>query len=235
MTKKEKANFLFLCLAGIFIASLVSCNLIFQKFFEIEIWIPFVGIYVFQQSVGLLPYPITFLVTDIISELYGHKKANQVVTAGLIASVFMVIVVSIADMMPSAPFGVGGDTFSKVFGLSSVAVFASMVAYLFAQYIDVRLFHFWKKLTKGKHLWLRNNASTMCSQVIDTFAVLFLLFYFGAIVHPPEYTQFQYFMKLLMNGVLFKMFFAAFDTPIIYGLLYFIRNKFSLQFGEELS
>ena len=147
----------------------------------------------------------------------------------------MVIVVSIADMMPSAPFGVGGDTFSKVFGLSSVAVFASMVAYLFAQYIDVRLFHFWKKLTKGKHLWLRNNASTMCSQVIDTFAVLFLLFYFGAIAHPPEYTQFQYFMKLLMNGVLFKMFFAAFDTPIIYGLLYFIRNKFNLQFGEELS
>ena len=208
----KHSNFLFLCLAGIFISSLVSCNLIFQKFFEIEIWLPFIGSYIFQQSVGLLPYPITFLVTDIISELYGHKKANQVVTVGLIASVFMVLVVSIADMVPSAPFGVGSDTFSKVFGLSSVAVFASMVAYLFAQYIDVRLFHFWKKLTNGKHLWLRNNASTMCSQIIDTFAVLFLLFYFGAIAHPPDSTQLQYFIKLLMNGVLFKIFFVCLEV-----------------------
>ena len=232
---QKNANFLFLCLAGVFISSLVSCNLIFQKFFEIEIWIPFFGSYLFQQSVGLLPYPITFLVTDIVSELYGHKKANQVVSAGLVASVFMVIVVTIADIIPSAPFGVGSETFSKVFGLSSVAVFASMVAYLFAQYIDVRLFHFWKKLTNGKHLWLRNNASTMCSQIIDTFAVLFLLFYFGAIMHPPEYTQSQYFVKLLMNGVLFKIFFAAFDTPIIYALLYFIRKKYNLKFGEELT
>ena len=84
--KKAQANFLFLCLSSIFIASLVSCNLIFQKFFPIDIWIPFFGIYTFQQSVGLLPYPITFIVTDIISELYGKQKANQVVTTGLIAS-----------------------------------------------------------------------------------------------------------------------------------------------------
>ena len=83
---------LYLVLAGIFIASLVSCNLIFQKFFQIDIWIPFIGSYTFEQSVGLLPYPVTFLVTDIISEIYGRKKANQVVTAGLIASLFMLII-----------------------------------------------------------------------------------------------------------------------------------------------
>ena len=224
---RRDANFLFLCLASIFIASLVSCNLIFQKFFQIEIWIPFIGSYMFQQSVGLLPYPITFIVTDIISELYGKKKANQVVTAGLLASIFMLLVVLVSSSIPSAPFGIGDDIFNQVFGLSSAAVFASMIAYLFAQYIDVRVFHFWKKLTNGKHLWLRNNASTMFSQFIDTFLVLFLLCYFNVI-------PWDIFGQLLLNGFLFKVIFAAIDTPIIYGALYLARKKFNLKFGEEL-
>ena len=225
--ERSNANFIYLCLASIFISSLVSCNLIFQKFFEIDIWIPFIGIYTFQQSVGLLPYPITFLVTDIISELYGKKKANQVVTAGLVASIFMVLVVTVSDQIPSAPFGVGSEIFSKVFGLSSAAVFASMIAYLFAQYIDVRLFHYWKNLTKGKHLWLRNNASTMFSQFVDTFLVLSLLCYFNVI-------EWGMFNQLLLNGFLFKVIFAAIDTPIIYGILFLVRKKFNLKFGEEL-
>lgn len=228
MISRKDSNFIYLCLAGVFISSLVSCNLIFQKFFEIDIWIPFIGMYTFQQSVGLLPYPITFLVTDIISELYGQKKANQVVTAGLVASVFMVGVVTVADQIPSAPFGIGSETFSKVFGLSSAAVFASMMAYLFAQYIDVRIFHYWKNLTKGKHLWLRNNASTMFSQFVDTFVVLALLCYFSVI-------DWGMFNQLLLNGFLFKVFFAAVDTPIIYGVLFFVRKKFNLKFGEEFS
>ncbi len=226
--KDNSANFLFLCLAGIFITSLVSCNLIFQKFFEIDIWLPFVGTYTFQQSVGLLPYPITFIVTDVISELYGKKKANQVVTVGLIASMFMLIIVTVSDIIPSAPFGIGSDVFSKVFGLSSAAVFASMMAYLFAQYVDVRLFHFWKKITDGKHLWFRNNASTIFSQFIDTAVVLLLLCYFNVI-------EWDMFSQLLLNGFLFKVIFAALDTPIIYGILFFARKKFNLKFGEELS
>jgi len=226
--KDNSANFLFLCLAGIFITSLVSCNLIFQKFFEIDIWFPFVGTYTFQQSVGLLPYPITFIVTDVISELYGKKKANQVVTVGLIASMFMLIIVTVSDIIPSAPFGIGSDVFSKVFGLSSAAVFASMMAYLFAQYVDVRLFHFWKKITNGKHLWFRNNASTIFSQFIDTAIVLLLLCYFNVI-------DWGMFSQLLLNGFLFKVIFAALDTPIIYGILFFARKKFNLKFGEELS
>ena len=226
--KKDKANFLFLCLAGIFITSLFSCNLIFQKFFEINIWLPFIGVYTFQQSVGLLPYPITFIVTDVISELYGKSKANQVVTVGLIASLFMLLIVTVSDLIPSASFGVGSDIFSKVFGLSSAAVFASMMAYLFAQYVDVRLFHFWKELTNGKHLWLRNNASTMLSQFIDTAIVLLLLCYFSIL-------EWNMFYQLLLNGFLFKVLFAAIDTPIIYGILFFARKKFNLRFGEELS
>ena len=224
-TQQER---LYLFLTGIFIASLVSCNLIFQKFFQIDIWLPFIGWYTFTQSVGLLPYPITFLVTDIVSEIYGKRRADQVVMSGLIASIFMLFIVSIANYTQAADFGIDSDTFSKVFGLSGAAVFVSMVAYLVAQFIDVRLFHFWKKLTKGKHLWLRNNASTIFSQMIDTFSVLFLLCYFNVI--PWDMLG-----VLFINGFLFKVFFAAFDTPFFYIISYVLRKKFSLNLGEELS
>ena len=229
MNKNKSAESLYLILASIFIASLVSCNLIFQKFFQFDIWLPFIGDYTFAQSVGLLPYPITFLVTDIISEIYGQKRASRVVTAGLFASIFMLIIVTISDLSQAAPWSpVDNQTFSKVFGLSGAAVFASMMAYLIAQYIDVRVFHFWKKLTNGKHLWLRNNASTVFSQFIDTFSVLFLLCTFDVITWDR-------FSILLMNGFLFKVFFAAFDTPIFYFFSWYLKKKFNLKDNEDLS
>ena len=228
-SKSKKSELqLFIVLASVFIASLVSCNLIFQKFFTIDIWIPFIGSYSFEQSVGLLPYPITFLVTDVISEIYGQKRANQVVLSGLIASIFMLLIVTIADFVQAAAWSpINNEIFSQVFGLSAAAVFASMLAYLFAQFVDVRLFHFWKKLTNGKHLWLRNNASTIFSQFIDTFSVLFLLCYFGAI-------KWDMFWILFTNGFLFKVFFAAFDTPLFYLCSYYLKKKFNLKLNEEV-
>ena len=161
---KNQAQSLFLILSGIFIAALVSCNLIFQKFFT---WSPF-GLYTFEISVGIIPYPITFLVTDIISEIYGRKRANKVVLAGLFSSIFVLAVVMIANASQATEWSpVDNNTFSEVFGLTGVAVGASMIAYLLAQFIDIRVFHFWKRLTKGKYLWLRNNASTFSSQLVD--------------------------------------------------------------------
>ena len=214
----------YLILAGIFIASLVSCNLIFQKFFT---WSPF-GIYTFEISVGILPYPITFLETDLISELYGQKKADQVVISGLIASVFIMVVVLIANAVPSTPWSpVNDDLFQKVFGLQGFAVFASMVAYLSAQFIDVRIFHFWKKLTKGKHLWLRNNGSTVVSQFVDTAAVLVLLCATGAI-------EWERFLPLLENGFLFKVLVALIDTPIIYAVIYALKGKIDIAHYDEV-
>jgi len=206
---------LYIILGGIFIASLVTANLIFQKFFT---WTPF-GIYTFELSVGILPYPVTFLVTDIISELYGKKKADQIVISGLVASVFVMLVVTIANAIPQTDWSpVNSETFNKVFGLFGPAVFASMVAYLAAQFIDIRVFHFWKKLTKGKHLWLRNNGSTIVSQFVDTASVLLLLCLAGVI-------EWHRFPGLLQNGFIFKMMVALFDTPLFYLSVWFLKPK----------
>lgn len=221
---KDNAQKLYLILAGLFIASLVTCNLIFQKFFS---WSPF-NLYTFEISAGIIPYPITFLITDIISEVYGRKKANQVVMAGLFASVFVLGIVLIADAAPATDWSpVNNDTFTSVFGLTGVAVGASMLAYLLAQLIDIRIFHFWKKLTKGKHLWLRNNASTFVSQLTDTATVLLLLCTANAI-------SWDKFWILLINGFIFKVVMAMLDTPLLYLATSVLRKKFNLKFGEEV-
>ena len=221
--KQQQADNLYLILAGIFIASLVSCNLIFQKFFT---WNPF-GLYNFEISVGILPYPITFLVTDLISEIYGAKRANRVVVAGLFASIFVLGVVTIADVSTATSWSpINDEEFTKVFGLTTASVGASMAAYLAAQFIDIRLFHFWKKLTKGKHLWLRNNFSTMTSQLVDTALVVGILCSVGVI-------DWQRFGELLFAGWLFKAIIAAIDTPFLYGLTWGIRKHFGLKQAEE--
>ena len=99
---------LYLIFAGIFIASLVTANLIFQKFFH---WTPF-GIYTFEISVGILPYPITFLVTDLISEMYGKKKADLIVLSGFAASIFVMGVVLMADFVSATAWSpIDNETF----------------------------------------------------------------------------------------------------------------------------
>jgi len=222
--QKSEAFTIYLILASMFIAALVASNLIFQKFFY---WNPF-GWFRFELSVGILPYPITFLITDIISEIYGRKKANQVVIAGIFASFFSMGIILLANYTPaieSSP--INNEIFTKVFGLSPIAVLASMLAYLFAQFIDIRIFHFWKRKTKGKHLWLRNNFSTFSSQFIDTLTVITLLCSFGVL-------PWSLFSTLLISGFLFKVMIAILDTPILYLIVYLFRNRFSLKVGEEI-
>ncbi len=228
---KRLASKIYLYLGALFITSLVVSNLIFQKFF---LWQPFgdvsiFGANLFEVSVGILPYPITFLITDLISEIYGKKKANEIVTAGIFASFFSMVIVLIADVAPAITNSPIDDmTFSKVFALSPIAVFASMIAYLLAQYVDIAIYHFWKRLTKGKHLWLRNNFSTFLSQFIDTFAVVGLLCAFGVL-------PWNIFFGLVISGFLFKVFIAFIDTPFLYLFVYLLRKRFHLAVGEEIN
>lgn len=213
----------YLILAAIFIAALVACNLIFQKFFSWDFSILGVDVR-FQQSVGILAYPVTFLVTDILSEIYGKRRADRVVTSGLVASVFVLGLVVVSSFVDAAEWSPVNDAmFLRVFGLQWVAVTASMVAYLGAQYLDIRLFHFWKRVTHGKHLWLRNNASTITSQVVDTALVNGLL----AALGTPGVTW-ELFPTLFVNGVLFKWAMALLDTPVFYAAVLYLRHRFNM-------
>lgn len=227
--KTELAKKIYLYLAVLFITSLVVSNLIFQKFFY---WRPFeisiFGNELFELSVGILPYPITFLITDLISEIYGKEKANQVVIAGIFASFFSIGIIWMAQSMPALDNSpVDDTTFQSVFALSPIAVLASMMAYLSAQFVDIRLYHFWKKLTNGRMLWFRNNFSTFSSQFIDTFSVISLLSLFGVL-------EWDLFWGLVLSGFFFKILVAVLDTPLLYFFVFLFRRKFDLKPTDEL-
>lgn len=223
-TKLRLANRIYLVLGALFICSLVASNLIFQKFFY---WNPF-GWFRFEISVGLLPYPLTFLITDLVSEIYGQRKANDLVIAGIFASLFSVLILYVADLTPAIDTSpINDETFTQVFGATKLAVLASMSAYLLAQFVDIRIYHFWKKITHGKLLWVRNNFSTVFSQFVDTASVLLLLCYFGIL----EWEQFG---PLLGAGFLFKVLVALIDTPLLYAGVAIFKKLFNLKQGEEL-
>ena len=215
----QQTNFkdqFFLVLTGIFIASLVTCNLIANKFVTVDL-----GFKIFIVSAGILPYPLTFLVTDLISELYGQKKANLVVFSGFIASLFVLLFLWLGGQFNAIPDSLVNDsTYDSVFRNAWRLIGASMIAYLFAQFVDVRIFHFWKKLTDGKHLWLRNNGSTIASQLIDTTLVICILF-----VGVWNADQI---LSAIIDGWVFKMLMALLDTPIIYGVIYLLKGKIGI-------
>jgi hypothetical protein len=137
-------------------------------------------------------------------------------------------IILVADLVPAIPSSpVNDKVFSSVFALSPIAVLASMLAYLCAQYVDIAIYHFWKKLTNGKFLWLRNNFSTFTSQFIDTFLVVGLLCIFKVL-------PWSLFYGLVVSGFLFKILIALVDTPFLYFFVYIFKKRFNLKASEEI-
>ncbi len=181
-------------------------------------------------TTGLITYPITFLLTDVVCEVYGKRKANLMVITGFVMSLLMLVLVQISVMLPGSPawpagnpdYGTVGEmqaAFESVFTLPSVLVFGSMSAYLAAQLLDVRLFHFWKRVTEGRHLWLRNNASTMVSQLVDTIIVNSIFLGFGLGL------DWDLVAKIIVANYVFKLLIAVIDTPFIYLGVWAVRRQ----------
>ena len=172
-------------------------------------------------TTGLITYPATFLLTDIVCEVYGQRRANLMVATGFLMSLISLGMIQISLALPGSPAWAGTNpnfptvqamqtAFESVFTLPGVLIFASMTAYLVAQLLDVRLFHFWKRVTQGRHLWLRNNASTMTSQLVDTIIVNSIFLGFGL------HLTWLLVAKIVIATYVFKLAMAALDTPFIY-------------------
>lgn len=223
----------FLILTSFFLGSLTMLNILGTSrfidfsftFFSLEI--PFV------LAIGVLPYPITFLCTDLISELFGKKRANFVVWLGLLLNLWVIFIVWLGGAL-DAPISLSngelslnvtdgevivphGYEFYHIRKLTLGATAASMIAYLAAQFIDVQIFHFLKKKTNGKMLWLRNNVSTLVSQLVDTSVVILITYYYanglplnedGTLTHPLIY--------FILSGYVFKVVVALLDTLPFY-------------------
>ncbi len=204
-------------LAGIFLTSLTLGNIVgITKFVDLG-W--------FVIPAGLLAYPFTFLATDLISELYGRRRAQSIVWVGLGMNFFMLFLMWFGHVLPNAS-GVSGAsaTFDTVYTFMKPGVIASMIAYLFAQSVDVQLFHFWRRLTKGRHLWLRNNGSTMFSQVVDTILISSILYASGGLGSAID--SVDKLIPLVLSSYSFKLTFALLDTPLFYLGVYCLQARF---------
>jgi len=263
----DRREGVFLVLAGLFLGTLAMLNILgISRFCVFASWGETTGWQwgkwgdiSFAVAVGVLPYPLTFLCTDFISELYGKKRANLVVWVGLILNLWVLLILWLGGKLPMQPefvnYGVDALgrnivgppaptaiydeagvfhrfaddwTFYRIKMLTFGAVTASMVAYLAAQLVDVHVFHFWKKLTRGKHLWLRNNGSTLVSQLVDTVAVILIThFYAKALPVDPSRKIWPQLLVFILTGYVFKFAMAVLDTVPFYvgvkGLSRFLR------------
>ena len=217
----------FLVLSGLFLGTLTMLNILGITRF-IDLSLTAFGLEIpMMVAVGVLPYPVTFLCTDFISEFYGRKRANAVVLVGLLLNLWVVFILWLGSVLPPdvaldpvtglPAIGTHGRVFFEVKQLAFGAVAASMVAYLAAQLVDVHVFHFWKRLTRGRHLWLRNNGSTLVSQLVDTVAVILITHFYAAALPVDAATPiWPQLMVFIASGYVFKLTAALFDTIPFY-------------------
>ncbi|WP_241263282.1 queuosine precursor transporter [Parahaliea mediterranea] len=238
---RERRERVFLVLAGTFLSAMTLLNVIgITRFIQLG---------PMALAVGVLPYPLTFLCTDLICELYGKARANFLVSVGLGLNFLILFVLFLGDAIPSVPADQmppwqvlqlaapvalpNGDTvegsiglYQLIYATTSGAVFASMLAYIAAQYCDVQLFHFWKRVTRGKYLWVRNNFSTLMSQMVDSVMVISVTF--GAAFLRGDIAL-KAMLVLIGSNYLFKASVALIDTGPFYLCVHYLRRYLRLE------
>jgi uncharacterized integral membrane protein (TIGR00697 family) len=195
----------YILLLSIFIGCITIASVLANKIITVF------GLFV---PAGVLAYSVTFICTDVISEIWGRERANETVAGGFVALIFTLILVQLSLAWPKAPIWDNDIAFRSVLGSTSRIIVASFIAYLVSQYHDVWAFHFWKRITNHRHLWLRNNLSTAVSQFLDSLIFITIAFY-G--VMPIG--------SLIVGQWIVKMAIAALDTPVVYFIVYLVRRK----------
>ena len=208
---KSKKELVFIILAGIFITNAVTAELIGGKLIQIG---PFV------MSIGILPWPVVFLTTDLINDYFGKEGVKKLsyITAALIAYSFILLFLAMTIPAATGISPVDDEQFKAVFGQSMWIIVGSIIAFLFSQLIDVYVFSYFKKKTGNKKIWLRATGSTIISQLFDSFIVLGIAFWL------PGKINTETFVSSALTGYTFKLGTAVLLTPIIYLGHYWIEK-----------
>ena len=205
MKNNENNEKAFVIILSIFIGSITIASVLASKIINVfSLFVP----------AGVLAYSITFVCTDVISEIWGKQRANHAVFGGFIALIAVLILVQISLLWPKAPFWDNDKAFTSILGSTSRIIVASFTAYLVSQFHDVWAFHFWKRMSKDRHLWLRNNLSTFVSQFLDSLIFITIAFYGTMPIWP-----------LIWGQWVIKISIALFDTPVVYIVVWFLRDK----------
>ncbi len=235
----NSAQTLYVWLAAFSVACLLIADIVGIKLFRIPLGFTFripgldEPINAVVHSCGMLTFPVTFLLTDLINEYYGKRAARRVTYISLVMALFVFVVMNIAQYMPYLPesFNISQDHFDAVFGSAKIMYIASITAYLVGQLCDIWVFHLLKKVTRGRLLWLRATGSTVISQTLDSFVVSYIAFSLGRRLFPvpgvPPADGWQV-VQFAMTGYLLKFVLAIAITPLIYAGRGIIHRWFGL-------
>jgi len=245
-----KSHYLFIMLAALFITNALIAELIGVKILSLEkilnippLNIPFIGnsMINLNMSVGVILWPIVFILSDVINEYYGRKGVRQIslISAGLIAYSFIIIL--LATKAPSADFWLDnnaldpdGNAFDIHYAYNSIfrqglgIMIGSIISFLVGQLVDAYTFHFLRKLTQHKLLWLRATGSTIVSQLIDSFLILLIAFYFfgnWSLIEVISVGIIQYLYKIIIAILL---------TPLIYWAHFIIDRYLGKEFSKKV-
>jgi queuosine precursor transporter len=219
MDFNKRKDLVFIILAGFFITNAIVAELIGGKLIQ------FFG--TFTQSIGIILWPVVFILTDLINEHYGKQGVRKLtyITVGLIAYTFILISIGLQiNSVPGSP--VNDETFKTVFGQSQWIIVGSIVAFFLSQLVDVYVFWLFRNRTGNKLIWLRSTGSTVVSQLVDTFVVQFVAF-----VLPGSWT-FDQFIRNASWGYTFKLLIAVCLIPFIY-LGHYAINRFLKETKRE--
>ena len=220
----SRREWLFVFLAGFFITNAVTAELISNKLIDVPFTFSFFGSEFgpFVTVVGVLPWPLVFICTDLINEFYGKKAIRRLswITAALISYCFIMVTVALAIPANTAisPNTANDFEFAKVFGQSQWVIVGSVCAFMFSQLLDATLFAWIKQKTGNKHIWLRSTGSTVVSQLIDSYIVI----YIGFIL--PGTLPMSAFWQIAPTNYLLKLIIAILLTPLIYLGHYAVRR-----------
>lgn len=214
MQRKDSQEALYLfILISLFTGGLVISGVLAAKLVTIG---PFV------LPAGVLAFSLTFVVTDIISEIYGSGTSRRVVFAGFISLLATLVLIQLAMALPNPAFWPNQQAFTTILGTSSRIIIASMVAYLVSQNTDVFLFGFIRKFTGGSHLWFRNNVSTVISQLLDSVIFVTIAFYGTFPI-----------LEIILGHWAIKVAIAIIDTPFVYAGVWWIRRNLDEEGGQS--
>lgn len=206
----------YVVLCVLFAIFVVTGNLVSQKFAYLTI--PF---YTFELSVGVIFYPITFIITNLITEFFGKDRARFCVRLAVAMSCVIALIIQVLDNLTATTWSkVDDQTFSKVFGIYGVVLISSLIANYTAQSVDIRLYLFIKRVTRAKYLWMRN-IGTAISLFVDTSIVISLITIFGKRI------PYEQMFPLILNSYSFKLLFLICSTPVFYLLVNAIKHRIS--------
>jgi queuosine precursor transporter len=239
MSTQEKAGHwipdvrttLYIWLTGLFVTCLLMANVLGVKLFAYKISLGSLEIPV-EHTVGMLPFPITFVLTDLLNEYYGKKAARRVTWIAFTMAVIAFVLISIGRAMPileGIPGTADGASFETIFGSSSLMYLASIFAFLIGSMLDIFTFGIFKRATKGKMVWLRATGSTVISQVFDSFVITFVFFIVLQKLVGKEPATFEFVLRTAATGYILKFVIAIALTPVIYLGRWLIRTRLGLQ------